>query len=171
MTVEKLMPKWLLIAFSYSGLEEIPGPTSNLKIIAMAKRLGGWIASYFKDDDIPWCALFVNNCLAESGFKGTGSLAARSFETWGVRLSSPSLGAVLVFTRPGGGGHVGFYVGERTDGKFYRVYGGNQKNAVNETWISKERLLDIRWPREEPLLTTGPIQVAADGTPISTNEG
>lgn len=119
-----------------------------------ARRLGGWIASFYTKDEIPWCALFVNGVLDECGIKGTNSLAARSFENWGRMLRTPAVGAVLVFTRKGGG-HVGFYVGERDDA--YRVLGGNQSDAVTETWIDKGRLLagGIRWPYR-----------FADGTPI-----
>lgn len=165
------IPIWLVIAFGYGGESELPGKGSNPKILAMATRLGGWIKSFFTDDDIPWCALFVNNCLAEAGLKGTGSLAARSFLQWGISLSEPSLGAVVVFVRPGGG-HVGFYLGESADHSRIRVYGGNQKNAVNETWLTRERLIDIRWPSDAlPPEELGPIVLAEDGMPVSTNEG
>lgn len=163
------MPNWFDIAGTYLGTKEVVGAGSNPKIMQMASRLGGWLQSFYKDDDIPWCALFVNNCLAEAGLKGTRSLAARSFETWGVPMLEPSLGAVLVFVRPGGG-HVGFYVGQRVDGAL-RVRGGNQGNAVSEVWIEAKRLTAIRWPLEVPLPTSGRVILQGDGMPTSTNEG
>jgi uncharacterized protein (TIGR02594 family) len=36
-----------------------------------------------------WCAAFVNASLGRAGIKGTGSLAAGSFSTWGTAVSKP----------------------------------------------------------------------------------
>jgi uncharacterized protein (TIGR02594 family) len=152
-------PRWFDIAGSYLGTKEVVGKGSNPVIMGWAAKFGGWIASYFTDDDIPWCALFVNAVLKQSGIKGTGSLAARSFEAWGIKLTKPALGAILVFGRKGGG-HVGFYVAENATA--FLVRGGNQGNAVTDTWIDKSRLLAIRWPIGEPAPTSGPIKI--DGT-------
>lgn len=160
-------PLWLSIATGYLGTKEIVGKGSNPTILKWAKKAGGWIASYFTDDDVPWCALFVNACLDEAGLKGTNSLAARSFEKWGRPLDSPCLGAVMVFTRDGGG-HVGFYIGEN-EGRF-RIRGGNQGNAVSDTWILKKRLTAIRWPAAAADPKGGRILLADDGSPVSTNE-
>jgi uncharacterized protein (TIGR02594 family) len=160
-------PRWLTAARRYIGTQEIPGKRSNPVIMGWAKRAGGWIASYFKDDDIPWCALFVEAVLADVGLKGTASLAARSYEKWGVKLAQPALGAVLTFVR-NGGGHVGFYVGGNATA--YRVLGGNQSNSVNETWIAKSRCTGIRWPKGEPLPAGGPVFLNSKGK-LSTNEG
>jgi len=163
------MPTWYSHARTYLGLKEIKGPQSNATIMRWARTLGGWVKSFYTNDDIPWCALFVNICLAEAGLKGTGTLAARDFEKWGVPLTVPSVGAILVFVRPGGG-HVGFYVGQKIDGTL-RVLGGNQSDSVTETWIAASRLTAIRWPTATPLPETGPVIVAWDGKPVSTNEG
>jgi uncharacterized protein (TIGR02594 family) len=159
-------PLWLQSARIYIGTQEVVGRGSNPIIMGWAKRAGGWIASYFKDDDIPWCALFMEATLNEAGQKGTGSLAARSYEKWGVELEEPALGAILTFVR-NGGGHVGYYVGENATA--YRVLGGNQSNSVNETWISKDRCTSIRWPAGEPLPTDGPVYLNSKGR-LSTNE-
>jgi hypothetical protein len=79
------------------------------------------------------------------------------------------LGDVLVFTRHGGGGHVGFYVGE--DETCYHVLGGNQSNMVNTTRILKSRCFGIRrcpWRVVQPT-NVRVIQLAATGS-ISNNE-
>ncbi len=136
-------PDWLVIADGYLGLAEVPGPTSNPVILGWAHDLGGWITSFFTDDDIAWCALFVNACLEKAGIAGTHSLAAASFVTWGTGLAAPHLGAILTFTRPGGN-HVGFYLGESTT--HYLVRGGNQSNRVRDSWIPKGRRTSMRWP-------------------------
>jgi uncharacterized protein (TIGR02594 family) len=164
-----MIPKWLEIATRYLGVQEVVGPGSNPTILRWAKQLGGWIKSFFVDDDIAWCALFVNACLDEAGFKGTNSLAARSFATWGLELAEPALGAVVVFSRKGGG-HVGFYLGERKSDGAIRVRGGNQSNQVSDTWLPKSRLLTYRWPVDATLPTTGHVWLSATGGPLSVNE-
>jgi len=164
-----MTPAWYRIAQSYIGTKEVPGSRSNPIIMGWAARVGGWVKSFFKGDDIPWCALFVNNCLLEAGIKGTGqSLAALDFAKWGV-VGPLTPGAILVFKRPGGG-HVGFYVGEKIDGTL-RVLGGNQSDSVSETWIDKGRLVAVRWPNNVPYPNTGRVMLQWDGQPVSTNEG
>jgi uncharacterized protein (TIGR02594 family) len=161
-------PNWYTIARGYIGTKEVVGKGSNPTIMSMAARVGGWVKSFFKDDDIPWCALFVNNCLLEAGIKGTGqSLAALDFAKWGM-VGPLTVGAILVFKRDGGG-HVGFYVGEKVDGTL-RVLGGNQANAVNDTWIAKGRLVAVRWPVNVPYPNTGRVMLQWDGQPVSHNE-
>lgn len=163
-----MTPRWMEIARGYVGTKEVVGKGSNSKILAMATRLGGWVKSFFKDDDIPWCGLFVGYCLTESGLPTTSNtLSARSYETYGVALKEPSFGAIMVFARDGGG-HVGFYVGERPDA--FRILGGNQSNAVTETWIAKARHTATRWPSAVPLPTIGRVLLASNGGPLSTNE-
>jgi uncharacterized protein (TIGR02594 family) len=167
-----MTPQWYTIARGYLGLKEVPGSTSNPTILGWAAKIGGWVKSFFTNDDIPWCKLFVDICLLEAGISGPKqSLAAKDYATWGRVLleAELTLGAILVFVRPGGH-HVGFYAGERADGTL-RVLGGNQSNAVSETWIAKERLLAIRWPKDVPLPTTGRVILTGDGLPVSTNEG
>jgi uncharacterized protein (TIGR02594 family) len=165
-TLVTFEPRWLTIARSYLGTQEVVGKGSNAKILAMTKHFARWIKSFFKDDDTPWCALFVGHCLGDAGLEHTNSLAARSYETYGVPCE-PALGAIMVFARKGGG-HVGFYTGETATA--YRILGGNQSNAVNETWIAKNRHTATRWPAGEPLPTTGRITLASNGQPLSTNE-
>lgn len=79
-------------------------------------------------------------------------------------------GAVVSFVR-GKGGHVGFLVGVSEDGKLLRVRGGNQSNAINDTWIARHRLLAARWPASYPTKFQRPApKLNADGAKISTNE-
>lgn len=162
------IPTWVTKAGEYLGVHEVEGPGSNPTILKWAQEQAGWIAEYFKDDDTPWCALFVNGVLQECGFTGTKSLAANSFATWGQELTAPAYGAVLVFDRPGGH-HVGFYLGETPAN--YRVRGGNQGNAVSDTWIPKSRLIAVRWPHSVDAPEVAPVLLTDDGSPASTNEG
>src|SRR5471032_1490727 len=57
-----------------------------------------------------WCARFMNMVLQRSGHRGTGSDLARSFASYGQRISGPQVGAIAVMGRRGGG-HVGIVTG------------------------------------------------------------
>ena len=102
------------------------------------------------EDEVPWCAAFVNAILGRCGIAGTQSLAARSFQHWGdpVTLDDAQPGDVVVFwrgKRDGWQGHVGFFAGY--DGTKIRVLGGNQSDAVRVTSYSTVQLLGIRRAR------------------------
>lgn len=162
---------WIAIARRYKGTTEIPGPKSNPTILGWAQKLGGWVASWFRNDDTPWCALFVNAVLQEAGLpmSGTGAalVRAKSFLTYGTALVEPAVGCIVVFDRAGGG-HVGFYTGETL--KAYRILGGNQQDRVNEAWLARDRALAYRWPPGVPPPTVGRKFLRPDATPLSTNE-
>ncbi len=152
-------PPWLAVARRYEGLKEIPGPKNNPTIMEFAARLGSWFKKFYTNEGIPWCGLFVAGVFREAlpGLKlPANPLGAANWAAWGVPLSTPALGAVLVFKRPGGA-HVGFYEGE--DATRYLVRGGNQGNAVSVIPIEKNRLVKngIRWPKGQPLPPLGPV--------------
>jgi hypothetical protein len=80
-------------------------------------------------------------------------LSALAWATWGQRLKVPTPGAVMVYSRTGGG-HVTLY--ESEDANYYYCRGGNQSDSVNVTKIPKSRPIKaIRWPAGVPLPTTG----------------
>ena len=162
-------PLWLSVGRAFVGIQEVAGPASNPIILRWARDIGA--PSWYANDGQPWCAVWMNRLMkaCKKSMAGTGFelLRAKTFESWGQKLRQPSLGAVLVFSRPEGA-HVGLYLGE-TDTN-YRVLGANQSNAITEMWIAKPRLTAIRWPADEPLPTTGPVTVKADGQPVSQNE-
>jgi uncharacterized protein (TIGR02594 family) len=117
---------------------------------------------------VPWCGLFVAYCMTAAGQTPPDiSVRASAWSTWGLPVE-PTLGAVLVFERPGGG-HVGFYAGETAAA--YRVLGGNQGDAVNYAWIAKHRCVAVRWP---PNANLPPKTIRVVGFPdpksISVNE-
>ncbi len=54
-----------------------------------------------------WCAAFMNMVLRQTGHTGSGSNLARSFASYGRRVSGlAQIGAIAVMSRRGGG-HVG----------------------------------------------------------------
>jgi len=162
-------PRWLAAFRLLHGLQEIPGPGSNPIILRWVKDIGA--PSWYDNDDKAWCALAMNRIMLASDLPYSGSgfelLRARSFETWGLPLTVPVYGCLMVFSRPEGA-HVGFYLGERKDA--YRIYGANQSNTVGETWIAKVRLTATRWPREIELPKPERIWLKTDGSLLSTNE-
>lgn len=158
-------PRWLTRAREHLGVRETPGAKSNPTIMGWAKKLGGWVASFYKEDAIPWCGLFVGAVMAEFGFKGPKNpLGAMQWSSWGTPVE-PRVGAVMVFSRKGGG-HVGFYVSE--DETTFHILGGNQSDAVTITRIAKDRFVSARWPFGETV-TTGPVRRTFKAA-LSTNE-
>ena len=168
-TVMPRDPVWLTEARRYMGLHEIEGRRSNSTIIGFAKALGGWIARFYNDDDIPWCGLFVAHVISAVLPKEplpNNPLGAINWRSFGNRLTTPGNGAILVFHRIGGG-HVGFHVGE--DDGAYHVLGGNQSNSVSIARVAKARLVAIRWPATAGAASGGRVAASPAGT-LSENE-
>lgn len=163
-------PVWMREARRHMGLREVPGPKSNPVILGWAKRLGGWVASFYRDDDTPWCGLAMAAWIAITLPKESlpaNPLGALNWRKFGVPLEEPALGAILVFKRTGGG-HVGEYAGE--DATHLHVLGANQNNSVSITRIPKERLVAVRWPSTVALPTGGRVILTAKGVAVSKTE-
>src|SRR5262249_48828233 len=128
-------PLWLDVAFIFRGFHETGVNRGIERFIELAKcgSLGD-----------PWCAIFVNACLEQSGQRGTRSAMARSFEHDPnfVRLGGPALGAVATMWRgspTAGTGHVFFYLGENTQGVLGLA--GNQSDGVREAYQDRSRIV------------------------------
>lgn len=163
-------PPWMREARRYMGIKEIPGPKSNPTILGFAKKLGGWVASYYTNDDTAWCGLFVGNCIAitlPSEPLPANPLGALEWNKFGTAVQIPAVGAIMTFTRTGGG-HVGMYVGEDADA--FHILGGNQANSVSITRVAKNRLAGIRWPKSVPMVSGKRVMMTAAGSPLSSNE-
>jgi len=99
-----------------------------------------------------WCAAFVNAVLEESGIPSNKNhkypLTARAFLDWGVSVSDPEPGDIVIFPRGNEGwqGHVGFFVKEqRINGiDYYVILGGNQRNKVSMVLYRASSALGIR---------------------------
>lgn len=163
------VPIWFREAGRLVGVKEKPGAANNDVILGWAKGLGGWVASFFKADSIAWCGLFVGHVIATTLPEEplpANALGARNWAAFGRKLDRPAIGAILVFSRTGGG-HVGFYAGEDSDA--FHVLGGNQSDAVTITRIAKSRCIATRWPTSAPLPTGGRVVRSLAGT-LSVNE-
>ena len=93
-----------------------------------------------------WCADFMNMILRKAGGKGTHSRAARSFLSFGKKLDSPRVGAIVIFRRGGpNNGHVGIVRGTDGAGNLI-VISGNHGNKVQESRYPKSRVLGYMMP-------------------------
>lgn len=156
-------PLWLNFAREEIGVKEFPGAPDNPRIIkywndaGMANVADG-------QDEVPWCAAFVGALLVRGRQPGSGKANARSYESWGRRLITPCLGAVVVLSRPPHAwqGHVGFYLGTDLSRGRVRIIGGNQADAVSIADFPIERVLAYRWPAGSPILPewVGPLPAA-----------
>jgi len=118
-----------------SGGTSPSGGFSLSNVVAEARRyIGGNPTSLGR----LWCARFMNMVLQRSGYRGTGSDAARSFASYGQRVSGPQIGAIAVMARRGGG-HVGIVSGIDASGNPI-VVSGNNRNRVREAPISRGRI-------------------------------
>ena len=168
MTVREYNIPWLIKAKSFIGLKETPGSADNPTIMEWAKDQSKWVENVYTGDDIPWCGLFVAECIKASNVEITiqNPLSALEWKNFGEK-TEPCLGAIMIFSR-NGGGHVGFYISE--DSSTYHILGGNQSDAVNITRVAKDRFVGARWPTDlNHLKQPGRIVTAFTGK-ISTNE-
>ena len=137
----KQEPEWYEIAKQEIGVTEFPGGAlHNEKII----RYHSVTSLKATTDEIPWCASFVSWCLEQAGYQSTKSARARDYLQYGEKLEEPTLGCIVVFTRDGGSGHVGFFVEHKGDE--IKVLGGNQNNSVCYKDYPADRLLGYRLP-------------------------
>lgn len=140
-------PKILREALRHFGTLEHRGRDNNPDITAWAKEVGGSVADVYRNDEIPWCGLFMAVCAKRAGYVVVKDpLWALNWGTFGTAQSTAMLGDVLTFIRKTAtgakAGHVALYVGE--DEVSYHVLGGNQSDCVCVTRIAKNRLYAIR---------------------------
>lgn len=161
-------PAWLVAARKEIGTRELPqnrGPAIR-RYVALA---------HCGAERDPWCAIFANAMLEESGIKGTRSPSSQSFRHSPdfVQLAGPALGAITVYWRVSescGLGHVGFYEGEDSHG-FINTLGGNESDMVREELLNPRGatfgLVGFFWPKAVTLPAIGKLplqQVASTGS-------
>lgn len=158
-SVLKVAP-WLSTMRALTGTVEAPGSRDNPFIIEMAHEIVrrypdlkgnvGW----YNHDSIPWCGLQMGYVMAVNGIKPCSApLSALAWAPWGQALKVPTPGAVMVYSRTGGG-HVTLY--ESEDATHYYCRGGNQSDSINITKIPKSRAVKaIRWPAGVAVPTNG----------------
>lgn len=158
-------PTWLIAARADLGQRETLGPNDSPWIRNMLAKLSGlWLRGQ------PWCGGAVAYWMRGDGQAIPKAwYRAKAWLDWGVVLTAPLVGCVVVFDRVGGG-HVGLVVGQDAAGRLL-VLGGNQGDAINIRAFGRDRVLGYRWPagelRPHP---DGGLPVYKNGAPTSTNE-
>lgn len=159
---------WMVEARKVLGRHEVRDKTWLQKWLRLDGRTLG------DPSKLPWCGDFVETAIKLALPAETFAPAlehnpywARNWALLGKQVQ-PVYGAVLVFSRPGGGGHVGFAVGY--DAEHFFVLGGNQSNAVTIARIAKSRLIASRYPLTYPLTTRPLPAMVGKGTIITENE-
>lgn len=144
---------WMATAIAEMGVHEeaLPG-SHNQRIV----EYHGTTTLAATDDETPWCSSFVNWVLTTSGLHGTNSARAKSWLDWGVTMTIPQNGAIVVIkkkqsgtdqaTGSSSGFHVGFWVSENTT--HIRLLGGNQGDQVKYSnfALSGYEIKGYRWP-------------------------
>jgi len=168
------LPKLVSAGLQYLGIKEIPGAKSNPVILDMAAGLG--ISSIYKNDDVSWCALFINHILRitgkpplDYGKDKYNLLRAKYLVNWGAPVphGDEMLGDIAIFNREGGG-HVAIIIAET--GSTFIVLGGNQSNSVSFTEISKTRLASCRRYYSIAAPTSVKKYIMDSSGKLSTNE-
>ena len=135
-------PLWLQIARRELGQSEIAGEADNPRIVEYLRAVD---LPGARKDEVSWCSAFVNWCIQQCGWVGTGSAAAKSWLQWG-QACEPRLGAIVVMDRgtEAWQGHVGFYLD--TVVGYVVVLGGNQSNSVSIAKYPIDKVRGYRWP-------------------------
>ncbi|WP_342152303.1 TIGR02594 family protein [Methylorubrum sp. SB2] len=164
-SVEK--PGWLVLAEALNGLKEGKGAANNPEIVRLFADAG---FPGIKTDSTAWCAAFVGAVLRRAGHAASGSLAARSYEAYGVGLKGPALGCIATKKRGNSAwqGHVFLVVGANKDHVF--GLGGNQADAVNVAAFKRSEITSFRWPADVPLPAPHTLPTTIAGAKAGVSE-
>ena len=110
--------------------------TGGNGLVAEARR---WIGTNPTHRSSLWCGAFMNFVLERSGHAGSGSNLAKSFASFGHRLSGPRIGAIAVMSRHGGG-HVGVVSGIDEAGNPILISGNSRGRRVAEGAYPRGRI-------------------------------
>ncbi len=165
-------PPLLNEALQLYGVQEEPGDADNPLILSWAKELN--VTDCYYHDATAWCGLFMGIVANRAGYALPFAapreiLWAMNWKRFGDPAPVPMLADVLVFARPGGGGHVGLYVGE--DAEAYHVLGGNEGDAVSIVRILRWRFVAARRAAGLVAPNIRPIRLSPSGAPASADEG
>lgn len=144
------LPKIVSAALQYIGVKEIPGTKNNPVIMDMAKGLN--IDDIYTNDDMAWCAVFVNHLLRISGkpidqhpkdkydfVRALKTAPLKYYEE--IPLNEAKLGDIILLQRKGGG-HVTILIAFA--GNNIIGLGGNQSNSVTFSEFDASRIVGIR---------------------------
>ncbi|WP_452223653.1 C40 family peptidase [Lacinutrix chionoecetis] len=134
----------ITIATKEIGVTEIPGPQHSARVLTYASEAG---FSTIKDDETPWCSVFMNWVALKAGLETTNLANARSWLNVGIPVINPEPGDIVIFWREDPNsykGHVGLFMGYSQDNSRIYTLGGNQSNMVSQSAYSAAQLLGFR---------------------------
>lgn len=136
-----MKPDWIKIAEKELGVHEVRGG-ENPRIIEYHSKT----TLKATEDEVSWCAAFVNWVLDQCNMERSHSAAARSFLGCGEVLPGFKQYAIVVFKRGNSPwqGHVAFAIADHGD--TIKVLGGNQSDSVCYAHYPKNKVLGYRWP-------------------------
>ncbi len=159
------MHRLIEIATAEIGVKEIEGKDHNPRIIQYSAEVG----FPFRDDETPWCSIFLNWVSFKAGYIRSKSGTAFSWANVGEMVSEPQEGDVILLGKNGNIKeiyHVGLFTGFTADRKCVLCLGGNQSNTVS---ISKMRIEDVAGYRrlrpdsESPKVPEKPQEIIREG--------
>jgi uncharacterized protein (TIGR02594 family) len=118
-------------------------PASSSSLVAEARRYLGTNPTRRRS---LWCGAFMNLVLERTGHKRGPSDLAKSFASYGQRVSGPQVGALAIMSRGRNGGHVGVVSGVDAKGNVI-VVSGNHNNTVAESVYPRRRIFAYVMPR------------------------
>jgi uncharacterized protein (TIGR02594 family) len=163
-------PRWLTNFKRYDGVKEIKGAKHAPAILhlldladgrADKKNLQGII-----DDETPYCSSALCGAMEEIAIRSPRSAWARSWLNWGVKLSGPAVGAIVIFERGKNFGHVAIVTGRTVDGLLV-CFGANQNDMFRHSAFDLSRVLGYRWPLDIKL----PVDVGFYKLPVTDLRG
>ncbi len=157
--------RWMEIAWENVGVAETAGAAATPDVLNYFVLAG---RPDIVSDEVPWCAAFVNACLARAGISLAAipredRLMARKCRLLGTPIAAPRVGALAILRRGNdpSSGHVGFVTGWTAT--HVHLLGGNQANSVSIQAFTRDAVLEFRWP--EPPATAK--EIAAKGSRIT----
>lgn len=136
--------RFLEEVLAWVGTKEVKGLVANPDIIKFAS----YTSLKATSDEIAWCSSFANFIVFISGSKGTGSAAARSWLSWGRKITEPTPGCIVIIDRKDSSNpnaaHVCFFVCNDVDPTKIQCIGGNQGDRVKMSLFTKRKVLGYR---------------------------
>ncbi len=135
------------IAFAQVGVTETPGRAATDDILQYFRDVG---RSDIISDEVAWCAAALFAILSRAGISIAAiphkdRLLARSALLIGTPIAEPRYGCVAVLPRNGSSWQAHTGIVTAVTKTRVKILGGNQSNAFNEQWFSREGELGYRW--------------------------
>jgi uncharacterized protein (TIGR02594 family) len=153
-----------------SAAAEYPSGSSSLaagsgsSMIAEARR---YIGTNPTNRRSLWCGAFMNLVLQRTGHPRGSSDLAKSFASYGPRVSGPQVGAIAVMSRGPSGGHVGIVTGMDPSGNPI-ILSGNHEGRVAEVPYPRGRIFAYVLPDGSG--AGGGKQAGINAAPSNTRE-